>query len=102
MHKIDPSALSKLLKDKGLSLADLAKRARMNKQTIWRLTAGKVTKARDRTIEEIARVLKVDRRVLTGEMHAPELSSESEAVASKFQLNVRVNPVARNGLNLVA
>ena len=79
-------------------MADLAKRARMNKQTIWRLKAGKVTKARDRTIEEIARVLKVDRRVLTGEMRAPD----SEPVASKNQLNVRVGTAQRNALNLVA
>jgi transcriptional regulator with XRE-family HTH domain len=102
MNHIRPSVLKKLLKDKGLSLDELAKRARLNKQTIWRLTAGKVAKARDRTIENIARVLNVDRRVLSGETRAPELSSDGEAAVSKFQLNVRVSTMARNGLNLVA
>jgi transcriptional regulator with XRE-family HTH domain len=102
MNHIEPSVLTKLLNDKGLSLADLAKRARLNKQTIWRLTAGKVAKARDHTIENIARVLNVDRRVLSGEERAPEFSSDSDAAVSKFQLNVRVSTVARNGLNLVA
>jgi transcriptional regulator with XRE-family HTH domain len=61
MNHIEPSVLTKLLKDRGLSLADLAKRARLNKQTIWRLKSGKVAKARDHTIEKIAVVLKVDR-----------------------------------------
>jgi len=102
MNRIDPAILKKLLKNKGLSLADLAKRARINKQTIWRLTADKVTKARDRTIEQIAHVLKVDSRVLTGEVSVPEESSDSEPVTSKNQLNVRVGTAQRNALNLVA
>src|SRR5262249_42942229 len=68
--------------------------------TIWRLTAGKVAKARDHTIENIARVLNVDPRVLSGEVRAPDLSSDNEAPVS--QVNVRVSTVARNGLNLVA
>jgi transcriptional regulator with XRE-family HTH domain len=88
------------LKDKGLSLAELAKRTRLNKQTIWRLTAGKVAKARDLTIENIAGALNVDPRVLSGEARAPDLSTDNEAAVS--QLNVRVSTVARNGLKLVA
>jgi transcriptional regulator with XRE-family HTH domain len=100
MNHIKPSVLTKLLTGKGLSLADLAKRARLNKQTIWRLAAGKVAKARDHTIENIARVLNVDPRVLSGEVRAPDLSSDNETPVS--QVNVRVSTVARNGLNLVA
>lgn len=102
MDNIKPSVLTELLKDNGLSLADLAKRARLNKQTIWRLTSGKVSKARDHTIEKIARVLNVDRKVLSGEMRAPKPSSDCEPTISKFQLNVRISTAARNSLNLVA
>jgi len=102
MNRINPAVLKRLLKDKGLSLADLAKRAKINKQTIWRLTADKVTKARDRTIEQIAHVLKIDSRVLTGELNAPEASADSEPVTSKNQLNVRVGTAQRNALNLAA
>src|SRR6516162_2394859 len=102
MNNIEPPVLKKLLKDKGLSLADLAKQARLNKQTIWRLTTGKVAKTRDHTIRNIARVLNVDTRVLRGEARAPELTSGTEPAVSKFQLNVRVSTVARNALSLVA
>ena len=100
--RIDPAVLKKLLKDKGLSLADLAKRAKINKQTIWRLTADKVAKARNHTIEQIAHVLKVDSQVLTGEVSVPEGSLDSEPVTSKNKLNVRIGTAQRNGLNLVA
>ena len=100
--RIDPAVLKKLLKDKGLSLADLAKRAKINKQTIWRLTADKVAKARNHTIEQIAHVLKVDSQVLTGEVSVPEGSLDSEPVTSKNKLNVRIGTAQRNALNLVA
>ena len=102
MKNIEPSILMKLLKDRNLSLAELAKGARLDKQTIWRLTSGKVAKARAGTIEKIARALKVDQQVLSGETRAPAVQGDNEAAVSKLQLNVRVSTVARNGLNLAA
>jgi DNA-binding Xre family transcriptional regulator len=99
-NNIQPSILARLLNDKRLSLAELAKLAKLNKQTIWRLKTGKVSKVRGLTIEKIAAALKVDRRVLCGEVPAPE--SDSEPVVSKFQLNVRIGAVARNALTLAA
>jgi DNA-binding Xre family transcriptional regulator len=59
MNRIKPDILTKLLRDKGRSLADLAEVAKVDKGTIWRLANGKVTKARERTVETIARALDV-------------------------------------------
>jgi transcriptional regulator with XRE-family HTH domain len=102
MKNIKPSALLGLLKEQNLSLAELAKRSRLDKQTIWRLTTGKVAKARAGTIEKIARALKVEQQVLSGETRAPAVEGDNEAAVSKLQLNIRVSTLARNGLNLVA
>jgi transcriptional regulator with XRE-family HTH domain len=102
MKRLDPTVLKELLESNDLSLAVLAKQARIDKQTVWRLSAGKVTGARDRTIKQIAEVLKVDPQVLTGEMPPPKVSHESQPATSKSQLNLRVSDAARNALILVA
>jgi transcriptional regulator with XRE-family HTH domain len=85
-----------------LSLADLARKARIDKQTLWRLTAGKVSKARDHTIEQIAKALKVDPRVLTGEAAAPDVSRDNEPPTPKDRLNVTICTETRNALHLTA
>jgi transcriptional regulator with XRE-family HTH domain len=100
MNRIEPAILAKLLRDKGLSLADLAKAAKLDKGTIWRLAKGKVAKARELTVKTIARALDVDPAVLSGEVPAPE--TINEAPVSKRQLNVRVSTAASNGLELAA
>jgi transcriptional regulator with XRE-family HTH domain len=102
MRQIDPVALKQLLKDNGLSLGDLAKRARINKQTLWRLTAGKVRNARDHTIEKIAKALKTDQRVLTGEIPAPEVIRGKDTATPKDRLNIALSTEARNALRLAA
>jgi len=61
-----------------------------------------VAKARDETIERVARALEVDQQVLSGERGAPAVQDDNEAAVSKLQLNVRVSTVARNGLNFAA
>jgi transcriptional regulator with XRE-family HTH domain len=102
MKQVNPTVLKQQMEINRLSLADLAKKARINKQTLWRLTAGKVSKARDYTIEQIAKALKVDPRVLTGEAVAPDVSRGNEPPTPKDRLNVAICTEARNALHLTA
>ena len=102
MKRIEPSVLKQLAEARNLSLTELAKQTKIDKQTIWRLAHGKQTKTRARTVEQIARILKVEPAVLTGEVPVPQVRRESESPTSKAQLNVRVGTAARNALNLVA
>lgn len=99
MKRIEPSVLKQLLG--GRSLQNLADQAKVNKQTVWRLLQGQAAATRDHTVEKIARALKVDPQVLTGEAPIPEVD-EREAPTSWSQLNVRVSDAARNALGLVA
>jgi transcriptional regulator with XRE-family HTH domain len=102
MNRIDPTVLKQLMTDRGLSLSDLAQRARIDKQTLWRHSSGKVSKSRQRTVEQLAKVLKVDPRVLTGDLPLQSVSRTSEPSAERTQFNMRVDPAARNALILVA
>jgi transcriptional regulator with XRE-family HTH domain len=102
MKQVNPIVLRSLLKTNRLSLGDLAKRARINKQTLWRLTAGKVRNARDHTIEKIAKALKVDPRVLTGDMHVPEVIRGNDLPTPKDRLNIALSTEVRNALRLAA
>lgn len=99
--RIDPAALKKLLEDHNLSLADLAKRARIDKQTVWRIANGRVTTARDRTVQQIALALNVDQRVLTGERPVLPVDRENQQSSQTSQLNVRVSTETRNALYLI-
>ncbi len=73
---IDPNRLTELRKRKRLSRAQLAERSRISLRQIARLESGAAaqSKARDRTINELARTLGVDPDVLTGEMPMPPAS----------------------------
>ena len=107
MKKIDQDILKRLRSAKGWSQEQLAENTKfqgfpkIDKQTISRLERGDREKTRGRTIEQLARALKVEPDVLTGEAPFPELEVESEPI-QKSQLNVRVSRAARNALHLVA
>jgi transcriptional regulator with XRE-family HTH domain len=107
MKKIDQDILKRLRSAKGWSQEQLAENTKfqgfpkIDKQTISRLERGDREKTRGRTIEQLARALKVEPDVLTGEAPLPELEVESEPI-QKSQLNVRVSRAARNALHLVA
>jgi transcriptional regulator with XRE-family HTH domain len=102
MQQVDPVVLKRLMEANKLSFADLARKARVNKQTLWRLAAGKVNKARDHTINQIAKALKVDARVLTGELPIPDLRSISEPPTPRDRLNIGICTEGRNALYLTA
>lgn len=107
MRKINPGVLKRLRSAKGWSQEQLAENTKfegvpkIDKQTISRLERGDREKARGRTIEQLARALKVEPAVLTGEAPFPEIEVESEPTP-KSQLNVRVSRAARNAMTLVA
>ncbi len=107
MKKIDQDILKRLRSAKGWSQEQLAENTKfegfpkIDKQTISRLERGDREKTRGRTIDQLARALKVEPAVLTGEAPFPELEVESEPT-QKSQLNVRVSRATRNALNLVA
>jgi transcriptional regulator with XRE-family HTH domain len=59
MPQIVAFTLRRLRTAKGLSLAQLADRAKIDKQTIWRLEQGKHTETRESTIQKLARTLRL-------------------------------------------
>lgn len=107
MKKIDHAVLKQLRNAKGWSQEVLAEKTKfkdlpkIDKQTISRLERGDREKTRGRTIDQLARALKVEPGVLTGDAAVPEMELESELVTPKSQLNVRVSRATRNALNLV-
>jgi transcriptional regulator with XRE-family HTH domain len=101
-QQIEPQRLKQIRKARGLTQDELARKAALNKQTIYRLetAAGSIRQA---NLEKLARSLDVAPEVLTGaapppEINRPPLSAEEAA----YQLNVRVDAAVRNAFELVA
>jgi transcriptional regulator with XRE-family HTH domain len=107
MQKIDPVVLKRLRTAKGWSQEKLAENTKtegfpkIDKQTISRLERGDGGNTRGRTIEQLARALKVEPAVLTGAAPSPELELQGDP-NPKSQLNVRVSRAARNAMTLVS
>ena len=97
MTRVDPVVLQRLRKAKSLSQEQLASRRprlRISQRSTNRrsraLNEASGLESRSRTIRQLAHALGVDPAVLTGDSPAPDISSESSALNSKSQLNVRV------------
>lgn len=102
MKKILPSILKHLRESKGLSQEELAARANINKQTIFRLEQekGGQKKTRELTIQRVARALKTDPGVLTGESLLPDAPDDPFPDMGKF--NFLTSLLAHNSLFLVS
>jgi transcriptional regulator with XRE-family HTH domain len=100
---IDPQRLKQLRKSRGLTQKDLAQKARLNEQTVYRLERERKP-VRVGNLERLSEALRVEAGVLTGEKPIP--SDVSQAATSldeaAYQLNVRVDAPIRNAFELVA
>jgi transcriptional regulator with XRE-family HTH domain len=77
MTNVVPFTLRRLRKARGWSLEQLAERAKIDKQTIFRLEKGERSQTRESTIRKLAGALNVERAVLTGETASPETTDDS-------------------------
>jgi transcriptional regulator with XRE-family HTH domain len=78
MKKVNPFVLKRLRNQKGWSQEKLGEIAKIDKQTIWRIEAGKGDAARPETVRRLARAFSVQEAVLTGDALVPEDASERE------------------------
>jgi transcriptional regulator with XRE-family HTH domain len=104
MAKIVPFVLKTLRKRKGLSQERLAELAKLNKQTIYRLEnddAGQEA-TRGSTVAELAKVLRTEESVLTGERPLPDLQDDDGPFPDMTKLNFEISTGARNALYLMA
>jgi transcriptional regulator with XRE-family HTH domain len=89
-------------KHRGLTQEELARKARLNKQTVYRAER-EDRPIRKRNLEGLAQGLTVDPEVLTGEKPIPlDASPSAPADEIAYQLNVRVDAAIRNAFELVA
>ena len=101
---IDPSRLKELRTRNRLTQDDLGKKAGVDKQTIYRLEAGRQP-ARTSTVEKLAATLGVLSGVLTGQ--APLPGSDSGLTRAQplndedYPINVPVDGAIRNAFSLV-
>jgi transcriptional regulator with XRE-family HTH domain len=100
---IDAERLKRIRKLRGLTQDELAGKARLNKQTVYRLEREN-RPIRKRNLDGLAQGLVVDPEVLTGEKPIPLDDSQPSAPADEiaYQLNVRVDAPIRNAYELVA
>jgi transcriptional regulator with XRE-family HTH domain len=104
MAKIVPFVLKTLRKRKGLSQERLAELAKLNKQTIHRLEnddAGQEA-TRGSTVAELAKVLRTEEGVLTGERPLPDPQDVDGLYPDMTKLNFEISTGARNALYLMA
>jgi transcriptional regulator with XRE-family HTH domain len=86
---------------RGLSQEALAQKARLNKQTIYRLENGRQP-PRQKTIQRLAPALGVEPEVLTGEKPIPSDRARPPESKDPAQLNIRLDPFIRNAFSLLA
>ena len=100
---IDPERLKQIRNARGLTQDELARKARLNKQTVYRLE--KAPKPiRKGNLSRLAGALDVAPEVLTGEEPLPDGIDQprARAMEGEYQLNVRVNGQIRNAFALAA
>jgi transcriptional regulator with XRE-family HTH domain len=101
MAKIVPLVLKRLRKANGLSQEELAQKARINKQTIFRLEReDRHATSRQLTIQRLARALNTDPDVLTGEAPAPDATENPISDMARFSFLTSKD--AHNALFLVS
>jgi transcriptional regulator with XRE-family HTH domain len=102
MPKIVPFTLIRLRKAKRWSLEQLGGKARIDKQTIWRLENGEHTTVRETTVQKLARALGVEPAVLTGQTAVPETEDDDVWPSDHTKLKFRISTSAYNAICLVA
>ena len=105
MRRINSEILRSAREEKNWSLEDLAKRSRINAQTIHRIEKGDQKHNRQNVIDALARALGIPEDQLTGLVATspPEKESdEIDGLLSSSQVNLRVSNRARNALSLTA
>jgi transcriptional regulator with XRE-family HTH domain len=101
MAKIVPFVLKRLRKANGLSQEELAQKARIDKQTIFRLEReGGHAKTRPLTIQRVARALNTEPDVLTGEAPVPDTTEHPMSGMARFSFLTSND--AHNALFLVS
>ncbi len=104
MPKVIPLVLKHLRGQKGWTQDELARRAKVNKQTISRLekenSAHAVT--RQHTVEGLAQALRANPNVLTGKSPLPETEDDARPALELSKLNFGVSTQARNAMYLVS
>jgi len=99
MTEINSESLKKLRDRAGLTLDDLAKKAKVDRGTISRIENGKVPKCRAETVRRLSDALGVEPEVLTGPL--PE-DDDARIFGRKSAMKMRIADDARNALALVA
>jgi transcriptional regulator with XRE-family HTH domain len=91
-----------LRKAKGFTLEQLAERARIDKQTVWRLEKGDHTTVRESTLQKLARALSVEPPVLTGETALPETEEDEGYPSDLSKLKFPISTSAYNAIYLAS
>ncbi len=95
---INPEALKKARKARGLTQMELAEKCKCSKETVSRWERGEIDNVRTRSRKELTKALGVEWEELT---RAPVQEDEGEPFSTKVTLNVRIGGKARNALTLV-
>ena len=103
MSKIVPFILKRLRTSKGLSQEQLAERAKINKQTVFRLErdSGSQTNTRERIIQSVARALSTDPDVLTGQAPLSD-ATHDDIPGDQSKLKFPTSHFAQNALHFVS
>ena len=101
MVYITPELLKRLRKHQRLTLDQLAEKAGLDRQTIYRLERGRRAQTRETTFKKLAKALGVEPEDLSGPV-PDDQESVSASEPNKSQLNLRVSGQTRNALLLVS
>lgn len=103
-HEIDKARLREMREFRKLSQEQLAQRARLNKQTIYRMESGLSGRIRSSSLEALAKALGTQPDVLTGAASLPheEMSAKQERTRGLHKLKDPVDGSVRNAYTLVS
>ena len=101
--KIVPERLSRLRNQKGLTRAELADKAKISERTIQRLELEpeQSQSTREHTLRSLAKALRVDEGVLTGELPLPDTGRTAGPDPERVQIGALIAPKARLTYDLV-
>jgi transcriptional regulator with XRE-family HTH domain len=102
MSRVNPFVLKTERNRKGLSQQQLADLAKIDKQTIFRLEAGKQSNARGGTLKALARALGIDTEELTRETVNRKTTNDDAAVRKISQHGFGLSVQADNFLYLIS
>lgn len=101
---INHKMVKQLRDERGWTQEELAKRAGLNKQSIFRIEKGEYRGTRRETIAQLCKAFEVDVATITGRPSnqlAPE-AGDAGPLGTASQLNLRIDNAARNALALTA